>query len=368
MRFVYNYYLSKKESVWKEESKSLSWIDLCKDLTNLKKEPEFLWLKDAYTQSLQSSIRNLDTAYHNYFRKGQKGNKVGFPKLKSKRSRQSFQLPQAVSVKGNLIKLGKFGWTHFYKSRELKGKIKTVTVSKTPTGRYFVSVLCDTGKALRKKKKIQESTAVGIDLGIKTFAYTSDGQVFKNQKYLRKSLKKLRVEQRSLSRKVLKSKSWEAQKLKVAKVYEKVTNQRRDYLHKVSTALIKKYDTIVIEDLNVAGMMQNKNLARQILDCSWWTFRSFLTYKADWYGKNLIVIGRFEPSSKMCSGCGEINKELKLSERNWECKSCGINHKRDFNAAQNIRQIGLNNVAGGAANCELTCGISQSVSQKTLNF
>lgn len=365
VRFVYNHFLNERIEQYKATKKSDNFYKQSASLTQLKKKDSTIWLSEALSQSLVSSIRNLDSAYQNFFREVKKGKKAGFPKFKSKHDKQSFQIPQRAEVKDNLLYIPKVGWTHFYKNRELNGKIKTVTVSKTPTGRYIVSILCDTDTQLPKKKKIKASTTVGIDLGIKTFAHTSDGQVVENQKYLEQSLRKLRVEQRSLARKKKGSKSRERQKLKVAKLYEKVTNQRTDFLHKVSTELIRKYDTVVIEDLNISGMVQNRKLARAISDCGWRSFRDMLIYKAGWYGKNLITIGRFEPSSKMCSECGEIYKELKLSERSWKCESCGEVHDRDFNAAKNIRNIGLKTkVAGDAANCELTCGTSQSVSQR----
>ena len=367
VRFVYNWGLAKKKEAWEKDKKYITRFEFQKELPLLKKSEEYGWLKIPAAQSLINSLINLDLAYKNFFREVKKGNKTGFPKFKSKNSKQSVQFPNDVSIKRNQIRLPKIGLVKYYKSREIEGKIKTTTVSKTPAGRYFVSILCDTGVPFPEKKEIKKSTAVGIDLGIKTFAYTSDGQVVENQKYLEQSLKKLRVEQRSLARKKKGSKSRERQRLKVAKVYEKVANQRKDFLHNISTELIRRYDTIVIEDLNIKDMIQNKNLARAISDCGWWNFREMLTYKAEWYGKNLVVIDKFEPSSKMCSGCGEINKELKLSDRKWECKSCKTNHDRDFNAAKNIRQMGLNKVAGDAANCELTCDNSQSVSQRILH-
>jgi putative transposase len=230
--------------------------------------------------------------------------------------------------------------------RKFKGDIKTVTVSRTPTGKYFVSILVENQKELPKKKPIRERTSVGIDMGVKTFATLSDGTVFDNPKHLRKNLRRLRVEQRKLNRRLKKgakeqSKSYQKQKLIVAKLHEHIKNQRGDYLHKASTQIIRSFDTICLEDLNIKGMMQNKKLALAIGEVGWHKFKTMLEYKAAWYGKNIQYIGRFEPSSKLCSHCGTIFKELSLKDRSWTCQSCGTTHDRDCNAANNIKNFGL---------------------------
>ena len=335
-RFVYNKFLHRKSEAYKQDQTKLSVFQLINELTELKRSEEFLFLRDVHSQVLQSSLRNLDNAFTNFFK-----GKSKYPNFKKKSSRQSIQYPQGVKIDNGKIFLPKIGWCKFYKSRDIRGDIKTVTVSKTPTGRYFVSLLCDTKEIVPNKPKIDKSTSVGLDVGIKVFCYTSDGEVFENQKYLKKSLRKLRVEQRSLARKQKGSNRRNKQKLRVAKVYEKVANQRKDYLHKISTQLVRDYNTICIEDLNVRGMMKNHNLAKSISDVSWGEFRTMLEYKCEWYGKNLLVIGRFEPSSKMCNNCGTINKELTLKDRDWKCGHCNSIVERDYNAAINIRDFGL---------------------------
>lgn len=338
-RFVYNWALNEKSKYYAEHKKSLSVFELMLKLTELKKE--LIWLADVQAQALQMSLRNLETAYTNFFHK-----RAGFPKFKSKKnSRQSFQYPQNVKLKDNQIYLPKIGWCHFYKHREIQGTIKTVTVSSTPTGKYFASILCDNSLAVPTKKPIHESTSVGLDLGIKSLAVTSDNKMFENQKHFKKMSARLRVEQRKLLRKfkpggVSQSRGYFKQKLAVAKVYEQITNQRLDNLHKVTTFLVRNYNTICIEDLNVAGMVKNPKLAKHIQDCGWSMLRQMLTYKCEERGKNLIVINRFEPSSKRCNSCGHINT-IKLSDREFNCQSCNVLIDRDYNAAKNIRDYGL---------------------------
>lgn len=335
-RFIYNWGLNEKSKAYKETGENISCFDLIKRVTLLKKEQETIWLSEVHSQTLQMSLRNLDNAFTNFFNK-----RASFPKFKSKHQHQSFQYSQRVKVSGNKVFLPKIGWFHFFKSRDCFGAIKTVTVSATPTGKYFVSILCDTGLVRPEKKERKKETAIGVDLGIKVFAYTSEGQVFENQKHLIKSLKKLRVEQRSLARKKKGSKRKECQRIKVAQVHERVTNQRNDFLHKTSTELVKKYDTICLEDLNVSGMITNRKLSKHIHGAGWRTFRAMVEYKCDWHGKNFVTIGRFEPSSKTCNHCGHINKGLKLSDRNWTCSNCQRTVERDFNAALNIKDFGL---------------------------
>lgn len=232
--------------------------------------------------------------------------------------------------------------------RQFKGNLKTVTVSKTVTGKYFVSVLVDNQKELPKKKSIREKTTVGIDMGIKIFATLSDGASFANPQHLRSNLRRLRVEQRKLARRFKKgaaeqSKGYQKQKLVVALLHERIRNQRNDYLHKASTEIIQAYDTVCLEDLNVSGMIKNHNIALSVGDVGWHSFKSMLEYKANWHGKNIVYIGRFDPSSKLCSNCGNLYKELSLKERSWDCQHCGSHHDRDANAAQNIKTFGLRN-------------------------
>lgn len=344
VRFVYNLGLETKISAYIGNKKNLTCIDLANQMKALK-DTDAPWLQDCPAQVLQMSLRNLDNAYTNFFRG------KGFPKFKKKHQNQSIQFPQGVRLLGDKIFLPKLKYVDFVKHREIgEGAIKTVTLSKTTTGKYFVSILIDNYISLPDKKPIKEKTTVGIDVGLKTFAVLSDGQQFENPKYLEHQLKRLRVEQRTMARRYKKnvktvdqSKNWHKQKQIVALLHEKIANQRKDFLHKTSTAIIKQYDTVCLEDLNVAGMVKNHCLSKAISDVSWTSFKEMLEYKAEWYGKNIVTIGRFEPSSKICSNCGHLYKELKLAERSWVCQKCESVHDRDMNAALNIKKYGLRN-------------------------
>jgi len=338
IRFVYNLGLETKISAYTGSKKHLNVFDLNKQITQLKKN-ECDWLKESPSQALQMSMSNLDNAYTNFFRG------AGFPKFKSKYRKQSFQLPQGVFLSENKkqVFIPKLKFTDIDLHREFKGEIKTVTVSKTTTNKYYISILVDNKKELPKKQPIKLNTTVGVDLGIKDFAITSDGKKFKNHDFFKSAMNELRIQQRSLSRKQKGSNHYIKQKMKVSLLHEHIKNQREDYLHKISKYLVDNYDTICIENLGVSNMMKNHKLSRAIGDMGWYKFKSFLEYKCEWYGKNLSIIGRFDPSSKSCSVCGKINKELTLKDRNWKCNSCGTEHDRDINAALNIRNFGLRN-------------------------
>ena len=337
VRFCFNRGLDKKIKAYQQDKKRLSCFDLINELAKLKKEKEFEWLNEVNSQSLQMALRNLDNAFTNFFRKQNK-----FPNFKSKKHNiNSFQIPQHLKLSDKLD-IPKIKGIKIIQHRKLEGKIKTATVSKTPTGKYYISILVEQDKKLPKKPKIKENTAIGIDLGIKTFATLSDGRKIDNPKYLKNSLKKLRRQQRWLSRKIKGSNNRKKQVKRVGSLYEKISNQRSDFLHKFSYQITheKQVNTIAIEDLNVKGMVKNHCLAQAISDVSWTEFRRQLEYKTEWYGKNLLVIGRFEASSKTCS-CGQVNQELKLSDREWICPECGVKHDRDILAANNIKKFAL---------------------------
>src|SRR5690606_2309914 len=279
----------------------------------------------------------MDIAFKKFF----KG--AGFPKFKKKLNKGSFNIPQNVIVENDLLIIPKFKeGIKMSLHRPTKGTIKSATISVTPTGKYFVSILCDTNTEIPTKAPITESTTIGIDLGIKDFAITSEGEVFENPKYLRKAQSKLRYVQRKYSK--YKGKRT---KKKLAKLHEDVVNKRKDFLHKVSTKLIRENQTICLETLAVKNMVKNHNLAQAISDASWSTFVTMLEYKADWYGKNILRIGQFAPSSKTCSNCGAINKELQLKDREWTCGSCSTVLDRDVNAAVNIKSFALKNIFSG---------------------
>lgn len=334
-RFVFNLALETKNAAYISAKHNYSAFDLVKQLPELKKECP--WLKEVNSQSLQQSIQNMDIAFKKFF----KG--AGFPKFKKKSNRGSFSIPQNVIVENDILIIPKFKeGIKMSLHRPTKGTIKSATISVTPTGKYFVSILCDTKEELPTKAPIKENTTIGIDLGIKDFTITSEGEVFENPKYLRKAQSKLKYVQRKYSK--YKGKRT---KKKLAKLHENIVNKRKDFLHKVSTQLIRDNQTIAIETLAVKNMVKNHNLAQSIQDASWSTFVSMLEYKADWYGKNILRIGRFAPSSKTCSNCGSINKELQLKDREWTCSNCSSVLDRDVNAACNIKSFALKNYLSG---------------------
>lgn len=332
-RFVFNLALETKQMAYVGAKVNLTCFALHEQLKDLKKECE--WLKEINSQSLQQSITNLDRAYTAFF-KGQNA----FPKFKSKhRGNQSFNIPQNVLLEDNKLVIPKFKeGIEIILHRPTKGTIRQATIIRTPTGKYFVSILCETGEAIKPKAKIKENTTVGIDLGIKTYLVSSYGQEFDNPKLLRKAQSRLKFVQRKYSKH-----KGKRTKQRLAILHEKVANQRKDFLHKVSTELIRENQSIAVETLQVSNMLKNHKLAQSISDAGWGTFVTMLEYKAEWYGKNILKIGTFEPSSKTCSHCGSINKELTLQDREWTCKSCGTLLNRDVNASCNIKSFALKN-------------------------
>lgn len=333
-RFVYNLALETKNTAYLGSKVNLSAFDLMKNLPDLKKEYE--WLKEVNSQSLQQSIHNMDSAFKCFF----KG--AGFPKFKSKhRGSQTFSVPQNVIVENGWLIIPKFKkkGIKINVHREIKGTIKSATISRTPTGKYFASILVDTHIDKPIKTPIKEETTIGVDLGIKTFLVASDGLEIENPKNLRKAQDKLKYVQRKYSKN-----KGKRTKQRLALLHEKVVNKRKDFLHKTSTKLIRENQTIALETLNVNGMLKNHNLAQVISDVSWATFVSMLEYKADWYGKNILRIGMFAPSSKTCSNCGYINKELTLKDRLWTCPSCNSVLDRDVNASINIKSFALKDI------------------------
>ncbi|MGL6140432.1 MAG: RNA-guided endonuclease InsQ/TnpB family protein [Planktothrix sp.] len=343
-RWYWNFALNACIEHYKETGKSLKLAVYKGMIPQLKKD--YPWLKeDCYSSVLQCVAINLNKAYQNFFE-----GRAKFPRFKSKHHKQSIQYPQSVTVVNQTLKVPKIGEIPAIFHREITGTIKTVTISKTPTNKYFASILCEVEAT--ELKELGDKI-IGIDLGLKDFAIVQDGEnvtKYANPKYLKRHQKNLARKQKKLSRKTPGSKSREESKKIVAKVHERIANSRQDFLHKLSRQLVNESQVIVVENLNVKGMVKNRKLSKAISDVGWGMFVNFIDYKLQQRSGKLIEIGRFFPSSKTCSCCGYLVDELPLDIREWHCPNCNTHHDRDENAALNIRNEGIRILTEGGGN------------------
>jgi putative transposase len=337
-RFVYNWALEQKIKTYQQNNKSISRFDLQHILVHEVK-PSNEWLKEANSQALLASLVNVESAFTKFFRE-----KNGFPNFKSKKNPvQSYQMPQHYTVDfgRNIIKLPKIGEVEAVLHRKFEGTLRTATISRSSTGKYYISILVDNEKDIPNKQNFSESSTIGIDVGIKDFAVLSNGEKVENPKYLKNSLKRMKVLQKRVSRKVKGSNNRNKARRHLSKIHETISNQRNNFQHQLSFRLISENQAIALETLNVKGMQKNHCLAQAISDSAWSSFVTKLEYKAQWFGKTVLRIGQFEPSSKLCNVCGYYNSELTLKDREWTCPDCKTKHDKDINAAINIKKFSL---------------------------
>ena len=346
-RYVYNRFLSERIEAFEKKKRTLSYVEQCKELPLLKADPATLWLKEADATALQYSVRTLQDAYDSFFRAIREGRKTGHPKFKSKREhRQSYRSVNNLNTirltDERHLRLPKLGEVKCRFGRKPQGRILHATVTREADGRYTVSLMCEEQEPEEAPKT---GKAVGVDLGIRTLAVTSDGTQYDNPKTYANNRKRLARAQRQLSRKKKGSGNWEKQRRKVARLHRKIRNQRLDACHKMTHELVQKYDVICIEDLDLV-QMEKSRFAKEVSDAALGEIRRQLTYKCQWAGKRLVTVDRWYPSSQTCSACGHVNRDVRdLKIRQWKCPKCGAWHDRDVNAAKNILREGLSMIA-----------------------
>ena len=341
-RYVFNHYLSRRKEEWANTQRNFSYYDCSSDLTELKHNPDYFWLKEVDATALQSSLRDLDNAFLNFFHALRSGHQVGYPKFKKKANAhkryRSRCISNNIAVVGNRLKLPKLGLVKCRLSKEVRGKILSATVSQNPAGQYYVSLCC---AEVEISMLPSTGKSCGVDLGVIDLAVTSDGQIFPNSRFRYESSKRLTSLQKQLARKQAGSRRYNEIHHQIMKLREHITNQRKDAIHKATTELIRNYDTVYMEDLDTSGLLKNHKLNMAIKDASFYEFRRQMEYKARYYGRNVVFIDRFFPSSQVCSCCGRQSHVAKnIQIREWDCPFCGAHLKRDLNAAINILKEG----------------------------
>lgn len=342
-RFVYNWALETKKTAHERDELNLSWYDLNNRLPALKANHPFL--KDAYSQSLQQTVKRVHLAFQRFFQHLKEyKSQPGYPQFKRRKSsQQSFEVPQffQIDITAKRVYLPKIGAVKVVFHRRFVGTPKTCIVIATLTGKFFISIVVDDDLTPPTKSQVTEHESVGLDVGLTSYITISTGEKVGNPRNLHNSIQRLRCLHQRLSQKRQGSRNREKARLRLARCYERVRNQRKDFQQKLSTKLIRENQAIMVETLNISGMIKNRRLARAIADAAWSRFLTMVQYKAEWYGVTLIAVGQFEPTSKRCHNCGYIHRELSLSDRKWTCQACKHELDRDVNAAKNIKLIGL---------------------------
>ncbi|NTV63349.1 MAG: IS200/IS605 family element transposase accessory protein TnpB [Oscillochloris sp.] len=357
-RWVWNWALDRKMAHYRQTGETLGFAALSEELTCLKQQPQTSWLREMDSQSLQQALRDLDSAYQQFFRRVRRGEKrKGFPRFKSRKTdTPRFRIPQRVVLHAEAVSVPKIGLIRAVVHRPLSGVTKGATFKREPDGHWYVCFVSEQQVASRTERPVQ--THVGVDVGLKSLAVCSTGETTPNPRWYRTQTRKLRRAQQALSRKLRGSRNRGKARVVVARLHQKIRNQRNDFLHKLSTDLVRHYDLVSIEDLSIRGLAKTK-LAKSVLDAGWGMFRAMLEYKADRNDSHVVAVGRFFASSKMCSACGLVNADLALSDRVWTCP-CGVQHGRDLNAARNIDHEGMRlfelRVAAGDAETQNACG------------